>query len=165
MRHDIVVVVESKPNLSSLQEILRQSKAVSATTQQMLGDPDGAALIRKAQEVLDKALRNGQHEVAEEAPPPSRPTCWKRRATCARRKRCPTTLNATPFRLSLTNFTGRADRSHHSLPWVPDHLATHRRSVMICYPASSSNEHVSPSSSNTNLCCQPWLAGSFRCTD
>ena len=109
VRHDIVVVVESKPNLSSLQEILRQSKAVSATTQQMLGDPDGAALIRKAQEVLDKALRNGQHEVAEEAPPPSRPTCWKRRATCARRKRYPTTLNATPFRLSLTNFTGRAD--------------------------------------------------------
>ena len=58
--------MESKPNLSSLQEILRQSKAVSATTQRMLSDSDGAALIRKAQEVLDKALHNGQYEVAEE---------------------------------------------------------------------------------------------------
>ncbi|MDQ3898955.1 MAG: hypothetical protein M3319_00355, partial [Actinomycetota bacterium] len=40
---------------------------MSATTQRMLSDPDGAALIRKAQEVLDKALRNRKHEVAEEA--------------------------------------------------------------------------------------------------
>lgn len=63
----MVVVEPQQPSLSSLQETLRQAKAVSANSQQMLSDHEGVALIRKSQELLDKALRNGQHEVAENA--------------------------------------------------------------------------------------------------
>jgi hypothetical protein len=58
---------QERPNLDSLRQLLRESKATSATSQQMLSDPDGAQLIVELQTVLDKAISLGRIEVAQKA--------------------------------------------------------------------------------------------------
>lgn len=57
----------SPPDLTPLQALLRKGKATSAQSQAMLDDPAGAALMRKAEDALESAIRDGQVEKANRA--------------------------------------------------------------------------------------------------
>jgi hypothetical protein len=61
------VADNKRPDLDRLRALLRESKATSAVGQQMLDDPEGAALIVKAQQVTDEALRLGDIATATKA--------------------------------------------------------------------------------------------------
>ncbi|MDX6288032.1 MAG: hypothetical protein QOG53_3517 [Frankiales bacterium] len=52
------------PDLNRLRRRLQESKATSAEGQDLLDDPDGAALIQKARDMLDQALAEGDREIA-----------------------------------------------------------------------------------------------------
>jgi hypothetical protein len=56
-----------RPDLSRLQEVLRQSKATTASGQAALNDPEGYALKEKYQDILEQALSKRLWDVAEKA--------------------------------------------------------------------------------------------------
>jgi hypothetical protein len=52
------------PDLSDLQRVTREAKAVSASTQATLSDPAALAQLQDARALRDEALSKGLHDVA-----------------------------------------------------------------------------------------------------
>lgn len=60
-------MADEDATLESLRQALREGKATSAVSQSMLSDPDGAKLIADYEVIVQKAIRQGQVDVAEKA--------------------------------------------------------------------------------------------------
>ncbi|MGW5259661.1 hypothetical protein ACWEQG_01720 [Microbispora sp. NPDC004025] len=55
------------PDLTRLQQLLQESKALAATGRAALHDPEGAQIRQEAQDALERALRAGRPDIAWEA--------------------------------------------------------------------------------------------------
>lgn len=56
-----------RPDLENLKRLLREGKATSAKSQEILNDPQGAKLIADYCQVLDVAIKQGHQDVAAKA--------------------------------------------------------------------------------------------------